>query len=182
MPETTAQAAGQAASQTNLSDVIPVVASCTANLQELASLGVCSKLCKEAVQHSVQQNRDRLLAQHVQDARKFVSQDHFALTNWAQGLQWWLTATDGFQMGTAGHVLALHRVPRHAVRELLWHGFRYTYEQLLAAARQRAVGVECWVQEMVTHNWALPNDMPEVAAEVCCYGCRGYKVGLCCQL
>lgn len=181
MRVTRAQAAAQAASQTSLLDVIPVVASCTANLQEVALLGVCSKTCREAVQQSVLQNRDRLLARHVQDASGFAPYDEIKRLHWTQGLQWLLKATDGFSIGRAGHVLALHRVKQHAIQALLWNGFRFTYEQLVAAARQRTAGVECWVQQMVACSLRLPADMPKVAVSVCCYGCDGYKVSRCCN-
>lgn len=173
------QAGRQAAPRASLSDVISVVASSSVNLKQLAVLGACSNVFKDAVRHALLQSHDRLLMEWLQHGNSFEYWYDSGIQRWSQGLQWLLKAADGIQTRTAGHVLALQHPKRHIIDKLLYHGFRPTYQQLAEAARQRTVGVEYWIHNMVARGMELPSGMPKVALEVICSGCQGYKVCFC---
>lgn len=176
MRNTRSQAARLAASLANLCDVLPLFAPYIADIRELVLLGSCSRRCIEVVKQYVAESLVPLLTKMVEDAY-FVDFDDPAMRQeFESGITWVLSVVGNLAPSASGPILMLPRVA-HAVQEvMLESGFSFTYDQLIAAARQRVAGVESWVQMLEVLE--LHNDLPQIAVEMACAANPVFAVGV----
>jgi hypothetical protein len=67
--------------------------------------------------------------------------------------------------GIAERIIRLPAVPLHVARQLVAGGVRFNHEQLLAAARDMAPGVDVWVQ--AHQQLGMTTDIPAAWFSVC---------------
>lgn len=80
----------------------------------------------------------------------------------------WLLCTAGGQLLQRNRLAMLHTpfIPLPLAAALLAAGMRFSYTELLDAAKQGVAGVDCWVQAASAQD-CLPPGMPAAAVSMC---------------
>lgn len=154
-------------SHADLSDIVDLIVRYIDDIKKLALLSACSKRCRVAVKECVAETFVSRLSQAVQSAYFVVWNEESKHRRLYHSIAWLLVSVHEFPPDAAGHVLLLPRVGLDGILldGMLEHGFKYTLDQLVTAAKHRVPGLECWVPEE-TEWGGTPTNLPSLVEEI----------------
>lgn len=169
MRVTRARAALLAASRATLPDTLHLIAAHVPDVDWLAIVGACSRECRDAVKRVVADIAPMLLPDLVRNAA--TNKCNSAITgergSLASSISWLHRTAEGVNPDTVMALLRIPCVPAALIKPLLLCGLRFTYEQLVTAAKERILGVEAWLEALSASN--VQHDIPHAVVQLCAH-------------